>query len=511
MNWLHTWAGVVLGGLLFAIFWMGTLSVFDREIDRWMMPMTRLALPDQPIPLDAFRPYLETAAAAKARAWAVVPATEREPLVRVTWQDATGIVSLLLHPATGAVLPEPGTWAGTRFIYPFHYMLQIGIGRLGAWIVAFASMAMLALCVSGVIIHRKIFVDFFTFRAGKRPRRAILDLHNVTGVLALPFHVAITLSGLIIFYSIYFSAVLLVAYGDNGRARFRDDASSIVRQPRSGHAGDVASLGAMAEEAKRLWGGSAAGLVIVWHPGDAAGYVQLRRSNDDVVAFPAGEIFFDSATGKLLPPREPLPVASAQHFIAGLHLIHFRHWTLRWLYFALGLSGCVLIATGCLFWLESRRKRHAQLGFSGVRIVEGLTIGSVSGIMIATLCFFVVNRLLPLGTTFAGYDRAALEIWTFYLVWLATFGHAWMRPRRAWIEQCWTLAALAVLAVLLNWLTTGDHLLRGLSHRHLWAIAGMDLLLLAGAAVAATTSIRVQRRSKARPYSAGPGESGDRA
>ncbi len=33
MGWLHTWAGVVLGGLLFAIFWMGTLSVFDREID----------------------------------------------------------------------------------------------------------------------------------------------------------------------------------------------------------------------------------------------------------------------------------------------------------------------------------------------------------------------------------------------------------------------------------------------------------------------------------------------
>lgn len=41
MAWLHTWAGVVLGSLLFAIFWMGTLSVFDREIDRWMMPDTR--------------------------------------------------------------------------------------------------------------------------------------------------------------------------------------------------------------------------------------------------------------------------------------------------------------------------------------------------------------------------------------------------------------------------------------------------------------------------------------
>ena len=53
MSWLHTWAGVVLGSLLFAIFWMGTLSVFDREIDRWMMPATRIAAPAEPVSLDA--------------------------------------------------------------------------------------------------------------------------------------------------------------------------------------------------------------------------------------------------------------------------------------------------------------------------------------------------------------------------------------------------------------------------------------------------------------------------
>ena len=35
---------------------------------------------------------------------------------------------------------------------------------------------------------------------------------------------------------------------------------------------------------------------------------------------------------------------------------------------------------GYLFWLESRRQKHAKLGLSGVPIVEGLTIGSVTGI-----------------------------------------------------------------------------------------------------------------------------------
>ncbi len=127
-------------------------------------------------------------------------------------------------------------------------------------------------------------------------------------------------------------------------------------------------------------------------------------------------------------------------------------------------------------------------------IVEGLAIGSVTGIVAATVAFFVVNRLLPLGSSLLGQDRAALEIWTFYLVWFVTFGHAWLRPHRAWVEQCGAIAILAMAAVLLNWITTGDHLIRSLGHRHLWPIAGMDVLLLAGAAIATLAAIRLQGR-----------------
>jgi hypothetical protein len=87
-----------------------------------------------------------------------------------------------------------------------------------------------------------------------------------------------------------------------------------------------------------------------------------------------------------------------------------------------------------------------------------------------------------------------LEIWTFYLVWLTTFIHVWLRPRHAWVEQCSALAGLATAAVLLNWLTTGDHVLRSVSHRHLWAIAGMDLLLLAGGVIGGITAMQLRRR-----------------
>lgn len=203
MNWLHTWAGVVLGALLFAIFWMGTLSVFDREIDRWTMPATRLAAPAAPVSLDELRPGVEAAAGAGARQWAAMPPTDRVPTVQLFWRDAAG-VSRRGHadPATGALLPDAGTLAGTGFIFPFHFHLHVTAGRVGYWIVGLAGMAMLALLVSGVVIHARVFRDFFVLRTGRKAQRIVLDLHNVAGVLGLPFHLVITLSGLVIFFAI---------------------------------------------------------------------------------------------------------------------------------------------------------------------------------------------------------------------------------------------------------------------------------------------------------------------
>ncbi|MCW5735485.1 MAG: PepSY domain-containing protein [Enhydrobacter sp.] len=497
MNWLHTWAGVVLGGLLLAIFWMGTLSVFDREIDRWMMPASRLQ-PAEPASYDAIAATLRPLVQGSQQ-WYLSPPTNRVPAIGIGYRMAgEPFQNRAIDPATSTLLPDAGTWAGTRFIFPFHFSLHIRLWSIGYWIVGLAGMAMLALCVSGVVIHRKIFTDFFTFRSDRKPRRLLLDLHNVTGVLGLPFHFVITLSGLIIFFTIYFPSVSDIAYRGDQRA-FIPEAFGIYSRPKADRPAEAtASLDAMVAEASRSWQRARPNFLRVWHPGDAASYVEVRRSYEHDVTMNLDVAYFDAVDGGLLHRSSTAPVVTAQRFVSGLHFIQFRHWTLRWVYFVLGLGGCALIATGYLFWLESRRTRHAALGLRGVPLVEGLTIGSVSGIVVATPSFFVVNRLLLPGATFAGQDRAALEIWTFYLVWLATFAHAWLRPHRAWVEQCWTIAILAVAAVLLNWITTGEHLPRSLAHRHLWPIAGMDLLLLVGAGLAVLSARWVARRADGR-------------
>ncbi|HEV7314113.1 PepSY-associated TM helix domain-containing protein [Sphingopyxis sp.] len=48
MAWLHTWTGLVLGWLLFAIFVTGTASYFQEEITAWMTPEVRSVPVDGP-------------------------------------------------------------------------------------------------------------------------------------------------------------------------------------------------------------------------------------------------------------------------------------------------------------------------------------------------------------------------------------------------------------------------------------------------------------------------------
>jgi hypothetical protein len=72
------------------------------------------------------------------------------------------------------------------------------------------------------------------------------------------------------------------------------------------------------------------------------------------------------------------------------------------------------------------------------------------------------------------------------------------RMAPAWREQCWAIAVLGVAAVLLNWLTTGDHLLKTLAAGY-WPVAGVDLFILTGAALAVLAARKLGRRAQAAP------------
>jgi uncharacterized iron-regulated membrane protein len=85
--------------------------VFDGEIERSMTPATRLG-PAQELPtIEWLQPFHAAAAAARSPFLIAVFPTGREPALRVSWIGPAGLVERVVDPRTGAVLPNPGTWA----------------------------------------------------------------------------------------------------------------------------------------------------------------------------------------------------------------------------------------------------------------------------------------------------------------------------------------------------------------------------------------------------------------
>ena len=67
----------------------------------------------------------------------------------------------------------------------------------------------------------------------------------------------------------------------------------------------------------------------------------------------------------------------------------------------------------------------------------------------------------------------------------------------AWREQCLAIAVLGVAAPVLNWITTGDHLLRTIGNGY-WPVAGVDLFMLTGAALALLAARKLQLRAESK-------------
>jgi uncharacterized iron-regulated membrane protein len=535
MAWLHTWFGLVLGYVLVVTFFFGALSVFDREIDRWAIPETRFepqVMPSfdsrlKPI-FEGMKPDAHELELARDRVGGplepVLPlmnwsayTTHRDPVLAMYAEYAVknnpddpfdhvhGYITI--DPRDGRQLPHDQLKVGSEFFYPLHYSLHLEWKQIGYWIVGFAALVMLAALVSGVVIHRKFFREMFTFRPGKAMQRSTLDLHNLTGVVALPFHFIFALSGLTIFASIYLPVgetmleeQALHYFAETNRAK------GLAPEP-AGIAAPLASVDAMVVEAKRRWAERGmpgeVGFLFVNHVGDANSYVSIYRAGSDRVALVGQAIHFAGASGKVVFEEPPPSIAnSINEFLTGLHLQHFRHWLLRWFYVFGGLAGCVCIATGFIFFVEKRKRQHAQAGVSGARWVDAFAVTTVTGMLVATATILLVNRLLPPDVA----NRATWEEGAFWSAWALALVHALVRSvsvqrarlSPAWREQTWAFALLAGGAVLANWITTGDTLWKTLADGY-WPVAGLDLALLVAATVGVIAARALRRRELGLP------------
>ncbi|MDR0717807.1 MAG: PepSY domain-containing protein [Azoarcus sp.] len=629
MSWLHTWSGLLLGWLLFAIFVTGTLSYFRNEITFWMQPELHRAQVVEPEEIAYIRALaLLAREAPDAQQWTITLPSARNPTLGLGWQspstenrqpggaarggeegvqsrerrrgepgavagermgggaargdgegaqrgerrrgepgaaagermgsgaarggeegmrresrrgrDADGAARpetagrqteansprrqeagqqrqrageqrggggggrgprLVLDPASGETLSGRPT-AGGNFLYRFHFELY-GMDRMwGRWIVGIATVFMFVALVSGVIVHRRIFKDFFTFRPGKG-KRSWLDAHNASSVLSLPFHLIITFSGLVLFGNMMMPTAFQSAYQGNldtyraemMRARMPQ---SETPQP-SGERAPLTDLATLVAAARDIWGdGKQVGSIAITHPGDRNAVIELRQMNFPGLTggrnIPA--LRFNGATGEQLATPALRESSTVQAIGSVLNLLHrgfFATPVPRWLLFLSGVGGSLMIASGLVIWSVSRARKLSGPARApwGHRLVDILNIAAIAGLMLAIAVHFWANRLIPADLP----ARADWEIRAFFIAWAVTLAHAIVRrSRAAWVEQLACAGGLFVLLPFVDAATGGlglpDSILRGPG-----LVAGFDLCALASGAGLLFAAYKVQRHA----------------
>lgn len=506
MSDLHTWAGLLVGWILYAMFLTGTVSYFKDEISQWMRPELahQLEVPDPAAVAQRVATTLGTVAAGSPL-WGMEMPTDRHNVVSAFWRTPGApagkrtFESGTIDPATGQKVAARETQGG-EFFYRFHFQFHYMPVLWGRWLAGLCAMFMLVAIVSGVITHKKIFVDFFTFRWGKG-QRSWLDAHNALSVFGLPFHLMITYTGLVTLMAMYMPWGQQAAFqtpAERQQLTAQMNASPPPVKP-SGVPAQLAPIDDMVRQAQARWGQHNVSRVTIANAGDASARVTVLRGEAARVSMSPQYLVFNGATGKLLEARDSVgPAAEVRGVMYALHLGRFSDLQLRWLYFLVSLAGTAMVGTGLVMWTVKRRQKlpDPERPYFGFWLVERLNIAAIAGLSIAMTAMLWGNRLLPAELA----ARGAWEIHLFFIAWAATLLYALVRPaRKAWIELLWLGAALLALLPLLNALTTDRGLWRSVVEGD-WVFAGFDLMMWALAALHAMLALRTARhRPQARP------------
>lgn len=487
---VHTWAGIVAGFALFVAMLGGALTVFHHEIERWEQPATRHA----PLSLAQTEQLAEMVRAqypaAREQMGVVLPS--HSPMPFAYWQqpdgewmqarlrlNADGTASSLI---TGDA--RPGL---SNTVNSLHYSLSIP--TYGLYLMGVVSLFYGMALISGVIVHLpRVTRDIFALRPGRNLKRFWQDAHNAIGVLSLPFHIVFALTGALLCLSLPLMMAFNVLTFENKLApQFLQMTGAVPAKiaPVDGKPLDLQAVLARAEHAAPDLETTA----VAWSrygKADAVAEV-YGEANDSLGVFGAVAVRLND--GEIVGQHSP-GVRDTNHavlsMIYGAHFGNFAGDVMRWVYFILGLMGAVLVYSGNLLWLESRRKRNAAIQPANLRWMAKATAGVFLGTCLGIAVAFVAAVVAPSATS--------LSIFVVTIV-LSMLFAALSAPAVAatGLLVATALACLAIPAV--DAMFTPDNLVRTLANGD-WVLAGVDLVALAGAAIFALFARATWRRAR---------------
>jgi uncharacterized iron-regulated membrane protein len=354
----HAAIGLLAGALLYIVCLSGTLLVFYEEWQRFeQAPPPQMTQVDP----DAVQHGIEAVLATErgkpptTHLYVDMPVAEL-PTTRVI----TDTQAFHIDAAGNLAGPERIEWS--NFLYGLHYTLNIPVaqGLVGITIVGILGMLMLALAVSGLIAHPRIFRDAFRLRTRHGGGVALADWHNRLSVWTLPFTLALAITGAVIGLSSITAAALSERYYAGDMEALYATLFGEEGEPDPTPA-PLPNVAAALRYMDDHYPDVRLTYVTIHEPGTAGQHVQVVAEHPRRLIF--GEYYLFDSAGTFHGTAGLADGALGQQAAASNYDLHFGNYgglPVKLAYAIFGLALTAVCATGTFIWLGKRRRRGLQ-------------------------------------------------------------------------------------------------------------------------------------------------------
>ncbi len=351
----HSVIGLTFSALIYLVCLTGTLSVLVDELKLLEQPPPGAAVASAKLDAGALNAAVTATMAHEPSATAIYALAPTTPSQRLTLTaygpDGENAFIADQH---GSVVPQHTPF--TDFVTDLHMTLTAP-APWGSLIVGITGAALLALIISGVLAHPRIFRDAFRLRLDGSQRLREAEIHNRLSVWGLPFHIAVTLSGAL--FGLANLTVLTVAglgfHGDTERVLTPIVGPPVAADSRPAF---LPNLGALVSRAQAAVPNSRLGYVGVERPGTRGARITVEVGTSE--RLPRGDAFYFDAQGRQIGRGRFMTGPAGLQVYSGAAQVHFGFFgglPLRLIYVLLGSALTYVTASGFTIWLERQSER----------------------------------------------------------------------------------------------------------------------------------------------------------
>lgn len=503
----HGWIGLIISLPLFIVFWAGAITFFLPEMNQWAQ------LPYYTIDVDAknnkqklnYNALIEKQIAnynvspderiilrlpnEKAHYLKVSfrvqsdpqPHNDKLPSQIETSEEPKEIKkefkSLLIDPYTGKILSEHNQFELADFLYRLHYTLKLPQGR---YIVGVITLFFLVIIITGVVVQLKNLIkNFFLYRKEQSTRSKMNDMHNVIGVISLPYALMYAISGVILnlLVLLQIPSVLLLYNGDLN-AVTRDAGSYIHRGEPSGKYAKMPDLVKHINELEHQNNAEITRLIIHSYADNNA---VIQANGLYNTGFHKQFVRFYELATDSYPSN--MNIYEDNTFAVGLRMLYSMHYAdyagtdMRLLYFILAIAFCGMIVAGNILWIVKRQRQNKHP--KTLAFTRGITLGGCLGVITATAFAIILERTLPEALN----ERVHFIEYAFgIMLFLVTCAGFFAKNLRPFIGYNLIASGLLILmTITYEWLMLGETIvaLGNAGYQSIWYFS-FGLLIISG-------------------------------